>query len=253
MTTTRLLLKLDRPDVSVEDFAEAAQALVGVLREVAGTVTGDHRPALRWVVRDLRAGSALLEAEPDVGDGAYTAATVDEVLRTAGAGMQALEDGEARPPGFSDAALRQAKRLAVVLSDGETGTGSVHFGHLAVTPTHRLIAAVDDEMGGKLKSLGAVEGTLLMVGKRDGYRFSVEDRVRGLRVECRFRDELLPRVLGAFEKRVSVRGIVWSRRDGQPTHVDVRAFEVLEDDAALPRARDVRGILRPIAFGAGDD
>lgn len=251
--TTRLLLKLDRPDVSVEDFAEAAQALVAMVREVASAVTGDARPPLRWVVRGLRAGSAVLEAEPEVSDGAYSAAAVDNVLRTAGEGMRALEAGEVRPAAFTDAALRQAKRLAIVLSDGETGTGSVHFGHLAVVPTQRLVAAVDDVVGGKLKSLGAVEGTLLMVGKRDGYRFSVEDRVRGIRVECRFRDDLLPRVLAAFEKRVSVRGVVWSRRDGQPTHVDVRAFEVLEDDAALPRARDVRGILRPIAFGAGDD
>lgn len=216
-------------------------------------MTGDARPPLRWVVRGLRAGSAVLEAEPEVSDGAYSPSTVDDVLRAAGAGMLALEAGEARPAAFTDAALRQARRLAAVLSDGETGTGSVHFGRVTVTPTQRLVAAVDDVIGGKLKSLGAVEGTLLMVGKRDGYRFSVEDRARGVRVECRFRDELLPRVLGAFEKRVSVRGVVWSRRDGQPTHVDVRQFEVLEDDASLPRARDVRGILRPVAFGAGDD
>lgn len=251
--SARLLLTLDRPDVSVESFAEAAQALVAVVREVASAMAGDARQPLRWVVRGLRAGSAVLEAEPDVSDGVYGAVVIDDILRTTGEGMLALEAGDARPAGFTDAALRQAKRLATLLSDGEVGTGSVRFGEILVTPTTRLVATVNDEVRGTLKSFGAVEGVLLMVSKRDGYRFSVEDRLRGVRVECRFDDKLLPTVLAAFEKRVSVRGVVWSRRDGQPTLVEVRSFEVLEDDARLPRAWEVRGILRDISYSAEYD
>lgn len=246
--TTNLFLKLDRPDVSVEEFTEAAQALVGVVQEVAREMSGDAA-ALRWVIKELRTGSAFLEAEPDVVDDALTSVVVERITRTAGEGLLHLEDGSGRPAHFSDAALRQAKRLASILASGEVGTSTVRIGQISVTPTQRLSASVDELIVGKLKSIGAVEGVLVTVSKRDGYRFYVEDRVRGRRVECHFQDDLLRTVLAAFDQRVIVRGVVWSRKDGDPQRIDVNSFEVVEDDSQLPRARAVRGILRGIEFG----
>jgi len=146
-----------------------------------------------------------------------------------------------------------AKRLASVISEGEVGTGSVRFGAVTITPTQRLVANVDELIVGKIKSIGAIEGTLVTVSKRDGYRFFVEDRIRERRIECHFRDDLLSTVLAAFEKHVIVRGVMWSRKDGEPQRIEVRSFETLEDDAQLPRARAVRGILRGVEFYAEYD
>ncbi|HET7623371.1 MAG TPA: hypothetical protein VFK39_15810 [Gemmatimonadaceae bacterium] len=248
MPATNLFLKLDRPDVSVEEFAEAAQALLAVVREVAQEVAGDAT-ALRWIIRELRAGSAVLEAEPEILDDALTPAVVERIMTAAGDGMRALEeDGVGRPAFFTDSALRSAKRLAGILAAGEVGTSTIRIGPVTVAPTQRVAANVDEIIMGKVKSIGAVEGLLVTVSKRDGYRFFVQDRVRDHRVECHFKDDLLGSVLKAFDKLVIVRGVVWSRKDGAPQRIDVRSFEVLENDAQLPRANMVRGILRGIEY-----
>jgi hypothetical protein len=120
---------------------------------------------------------------------------------------------------------------------------------LSITPTQKLAASVDELIVGKLKSIGTVEGVLVTVSKRDGFRFYVEDRVRGKRVECHFREDLLATVLTAFDRRVIVRGVVWSRKDGEAQRIEVRSFEIVEEDAKLPRVREMRGILRGVEYG----
>ncbi len=252
MAATDLVLKLDRPEVFVEEFMEAVQALLAVVREVAQEQAGDAT-GLRWIITELRTGSAVLKAIPESIDGALTPAVVERILRSTGEGIHVLETGEGRPPYFNDSALRNARRLASILAEGDVGTSTVRLGPVTITPTRRLAAAVDELIVGKLKSIGTVEGALVTVSKRDGYRFFVEDRVGGRRVECHFRLDLLGAVLAAFDKRVMVRGVVWSRKDGMPQRIDVRSFEVLEDDDALPRARAVRGILSGIEYGDEHD
>jgi hypothetical protein len=250
MKSTDLLLKVNRPEVSVEEFTEAAQALLAVVREVADAISGRSR-SLRWVIRELRMGSAVLEAGPEVVDDFLSPTTIERIVRTAGEGMQALEAGGGRPPYFSDEALRHARRLASVLnsSSSEVGTSSIRMGPISITPTQKLAASVDELIVGKLKSIGTVEGVLVTVSKRDGFRFYVEDRVRGKRVECHFREDLLATVLTAFDRRVIVRGVVWSRKDGEAQRIEVRSFEIVEEDAKLPRVREMRGILRGVEYG----
>lgn len=68
MAATDLFLKLDRPAVSVEEFTTAAQAMLGVVREIAQNVA-QNGATLRWIITELRSGSALLQAEPEIVDG----------------------------------------------------------------------------------------------------------------------------------------------------------------------------------------
>lgn len=242
MPNPAIFLKIDRPEVSVEEFTEAARALLDILASV-GSSLGARRDAVRWVIADLRSGSAVLEA---VGEPAHAMPDVllNRILATAGEGMRLIEQDAVRPPHFDDDALRSARRLSETLTATDSGTSVVRIGAVKIQPTKRTAANVDEIIVGKLKSIGTIEGTLETVTHREGYRFFVEDRRTGRRVACHFQRDLLPRVLAAFERRVIVRGVVWSRETGDPTHIDVRDFEVLPVDDDLPRASAVRGILR---------
>ncbi len=252
MAANNLLLSLDRPQVSVDEFAEAAQALVALVGKVAQEMKS--RPqAIRWIITDLRVGSALLEAVPDTSDELIAAGDIERIISAAGQGLHALESRPERPPYYSDAALAQARRLAELLNRGEPGNGFVRLGSVTVAPSKRLAANVDELTLGRLKSIGTLEGTLVTVSMRDGLRCYVDDRRWGRRIECHLHEDLLPSVLNAFGKCVLVRGVAWSRQDGTPQRFEVRTFELLPDAVELPRARTVRGILRGYVVDADDE
>lgn len=247
MPNNDLQVKLDRPDVGAAEFADAIHAMLGVVKAVGDVLTGGRGGGVRWVIQELRGGSALLDAIPEILDGSLSDALVGEMLTAVANGLQQLDTEAVRPPYFSDIALREAKRLAEVLSEADVGLNTLRFGGIAVQPSKRIAGNVDDLIASRQKSIGTIEGrlvTLTTVGDRP--IFYVEDRVRELRVRCNFNDEILDQVIRAFNHRVSVRGVIWSRQDGVPQRIDVTQFEVLRDDVELPRARDVRGILRDL-------
>ncbi len=247
MAASDLHIKLDRPDVGAAEFAAAIQAMVGLVKAVGDTLTEGRGGAVRWVIQDLRGGSAFLEATPELLDDSISDAQVVEMLTAAGNGLKLLDTTAERPPHFSDAALREAKRLAEILNEADIGVSTARFGSIAIQPSKRIAGNVDELISGRQKSIGTIEGRLVTLTTRgDRPIFFVEDRARKLRVQCNFGEEIFDRVVHAFNRRVSVRGTIWSRPDGVPQLIDVAHFELLQEDADLPSARDVRGILRDL-------
>lgn len=64
------------------------------------------------------------------------------------------------------------------------------------------------------------------------------------RVRCYFPENLLPEVFDRFRKRVEVSGVIHYRKNGSPVSIEAEHIIGLPDDAELPTAGDVRGILR---------
>lgn len=252
MGTNNIKLRIDRREVSVDEFTEATQALLGIVREVISEMGGKAR-SVRWLVEGLSSGSAYLEVTPSIVGGDMTPFLLGRAVRAAGEGLQHLDGVAIRPPYFNDAALGYARKFVQKVKMGEAGSVTVGLGETTIAPTQRITANVEELTVGRVKSIGSVDGKLIAVSMGDGLRFSVDDRVRGRRVECRFSDQLLEHVLGAFGKRVIARGFLWSRADGVPQRIDVRALEVVEPDENLPRASAVMGILGGAVSYVEDD
>jgi hypothetical protein len=244
MASHDLYVHLDRPDVSAEDFADAIEEQIALVREI-GVDLGIPMDGVRWVIRELSAGSAAMLAVPQIVNSAIRIDQVEASLQFAGEGLAALEKSATRPTHFTDEALRRARRLSEIANIGNgVGASEFRFGSVLIAPTSHGVANIDELIVGKYKSIGSVEGHLATISDERGLHFSVKDRLRGRAVPCYFDEKLLPRVVEAFRRRVIVRGVVWSRRDGLPQRIDARDFEIVPDDNELPNAGAVRGALR---------
>lgn len=239
----KLVLDLDRRDVSVEHFTEAFAAQVRLVTQVMNDM-GVPAHEVRWVVSELKHGSAFAAAEAQIiGPHAYMS-DVERAVSAAGAGVHALAQSAVRPKHFSDEALKTSRRLIQLVTESDAGRARLGFGAEFVTPSAAVVAHVNDVMRGNLPSIGSIEGKLVGISGQDGmYAIAIKDRLRDRKVRCRIPENILERALKSFESRVIARGIIWSRIDGSAIRIDVRDFETVPDDHELPSEEDVRGIL----------
>lgn len=97
----------------------------------------------------------------------------------------------------------------------------------------------------EITSIGTIEGQLEGLITHGKNRFYIYDPLSAKQIICSF-DERVGRepVLQAFGKRVAATGIIRSRRSGERVSVQVSRLYVFPPDSELPRAADVRGILK---------
>jgi hypothetical protein len=182
-----------------------------------------------------------IEAEPARKEVKRT--TVKRAVRAVTDGMTKLQRRAVRPPFFSDAALREAKTLADLRPKS---VESIRFrrGQKQVEVTGQLSVNVDELIGPKYEGLGTIEGTLEAITIHGRHEFSIYDALDNRRVRCTFGAAIpLAEIKAGFGGRVSAYGTIHYRASGEPVSVDVESFEALPDDADLPSADDVRGLL----------
>lgn len=244
MPAQDVLLRLDKPEVTVDEFIDATRELIAVMNEVASEVL-QRQGAVRWVIAGLNYGSATLVARGEPTGEDVSPSEIASIARAAGEGLSLLELSAKRPRYFSDRALAHARALVRYTTRGETGTTTLRIGEIEFHPTQRAGANVDELIAGTMRSIGSVEGVIEMISRRRGYAFAVRERVHDRRVRCDIPKDLLRSALDAFEHRVIASGTLWSRRDGTPVRIEVESLSRIPPDAELPRSRDVRGVLAP--------
>lgn len=109
--------------------------------------------------------------------------------------------------------------------------------------THRIREAMREGFS-PYTAVGSIEGELLLVSDVRGAQIGIRDALTGRIIHCGFDSDDLEDVAAKFHKRVSVRGFMKYRPDGTVSSIDVETYKVLRDSAQLPKAEDVRGILR---------
>lgn len=95
----------------------------------------------------------------------------------------------------------------------------------------------------KSKSYGTIEGKLEMVSERHGLKFIVTDPITDRGIKCNFDEKMLKDIVNAFDKRVSVYGLIRYNKNGDPLEVAVEEFRKLRERDQLPTSYDVRSIL----------
>jgi hypothetical protein len=211
---------------------------------------------VRWVISELRGGSAYAVANAQVLGERVFRADVDLAVKNTGLGLNELAKSSDRPKFFNDEALRISRRLVQLASQSDAGHARLVFGVVSVPvapSSEALKSNVDALVKGDLPGIGSIEGQLIRVEGSDGsYKIAVFDRLRGRKVPCHIKPDLLKRALEAFDSRVVVRGVVWSRRDGSPARIEVRHFEEMPSGDVIPKWQEMRGILRDFRAADGD-
>jgi hypothetical protein len=244
MDAGKISLHLGRPDVTIDEFKEALEEQLAVVREVLDQM-GVSRDSVRWVIEDLHAGSAGGVFAAQVVPEYTSAAVVAAGLRAAGEGIAALEQGSKRPPYFTDRALKGAKRLSEIAQHADAKRSWFRFDDLSVSPSPHVAVNVNDIVEATDQAIGSIEGILNGVRKTDrGYSIYVKDRLTRQDVRCVVPPHLRQVVLDSFEQRVIARGVISRARDGRPQRIDVREIEPMADDSDLPTVAQVAGLLK---------
>ena len=104
---------------------------------------------------------------------------------------------------------------------------------------------------------GTVEGYLSAIQDSSGkLELRVRDPLWDGQIKCFVTEQLLPQAMDNFRRRVEVGGEVRYRANGSPESIRATSLEALPDDADLPTAAEVRGLLGGAAYmlphGKGD-
>ena len=99
-------------------------------------------------------------------------------------------------------------------------------------------------MGIKYRDYGSIEGKLQVISVRKNLKFVVYDDLSDQPVKCYFKSGITEEVVSAFDKRVSVYGLIMYKSQGEPYSVRVEQLKVFKEQDELPTINDVLGIMK---------
>jgi hypothetical protein len=242
----RLEARADGQAVPFDAFAEMTLHISSMLSELDRSTTGD--PSVRWLIRDLRVGSAVvaLEAQPLNPLLDMSSRIVSQFTR----GMALVATEQTRPEWFSEIAWEDARAIVDVLHDGVARI-AISSDELDVELTDAIRLRVDEgdqelvETIANEEALTSIEGALDHVSGHDPKQltFWLWDALHHRRVICQFSPDLEADVKHGLFERVRVHGLATFDRFGRPSRLRADSITVLSRDAKRPRAADLLGLV----------
>lgn len=240
-----LRLKFGGQRITLADLLAASSRLLGILTDVDARITDQPGGSVDWVIRDLQPGSAILEIEAQPKGEQTPFGAEAEIVRQVKAGMrQVVERGE-RPPFFSERAMQQTYELTTLLSENGIQDFTLGFSGEAVEFTPGMRKAVKQTLEGKYRAIGSIEARIEMLSAHEPpYSCTAWTLLTNEAIRCYFTDSaLLKTAYEHFKQRVTLRGILNSRADGEVTSMRVHSIEPFPSDDDLPTVDDIRGIM----------
>jgi len=233
--------------ITLSDLVAASSRVLGILSDVDARTSNAPGGSLDWVIRDLRPGSAVLEvyAEPKGGNNATDPWLPAEVVRRFKSGIrQVVERGE-RPPYFGERAMQQAYELVTILNTNGIQAFRVGSNGDRVEITPELRKPVREALEGSYKAIGSIEGRIEGLSAHEPpYSCTIYTLVTGEAIRCHFADPtLLTTAYNHFKRRVTLRGVLTSRPNGEVTSMRVHSIDPFPEDDELPTVDDIIGIF----------
>ena len=219
-----------------------ARAFFGLVNEITKSLAGP-KEFVHWTVQ-VKHGSNLIGVVPS----RFTIphAVLDTIYARVHEGIESLENSSNEPEGLPDAAMRHVRDLgAIVGVDDKDDTKIwVWTKKLPIPITHRSVAHVAVLLSEEYEDYGTIEGRVQVISDQSGLHVFVTEQIKNRRIRCLFGEELLPKFLAAFRKRVEVKGRIKYRRDHIPISIEATALTEFPDNKDLPSFRQMRGIFR---------
>jgi hypothetical protein len=224
-----LLVHLGKQDAPVELvlLEQLSERLRASFREVIKDLGGDSNTHLRLLIRDAQKGSLILSVEPEIiGEDAPPA---NLVARTLIEDINSLAADSVRPTMSSNLLSHYKAVTEIGLRAGGLVIGYADSTAI-VSEMNRIAieAAFHEEPAPDTHVVGRIESVNI---HRRPWTFGLYTKFDSQRVECRFPDEMLDKVLSLMDKRSTVE-VVGEGRYG-PAGVTPRQLDVLTEPQAL--------------------
>jgi hypothetical protein len=254
----RINFRLEARDgdaVPFDAFAEMVRRIASVLSELDIATPGT--PSVRWLIRDLRVGSAVVALEAHPLDALID--TSPQIARQFTTGMTVVALQQERPAWFSDRAWEDVRAVVDVLHDGVARlqidsagvalevTGEVHLPGAA----EEAAAGEEGESAGGQEVITSVEGRIGTVYGHDPtrLRFVLWDAIGNAKVTCVFAAGLEEDVRRGLFERVRVHGLARFDVTGRPDRITVDSIAVLDRKTRRPSVSEMRGLVPDLTGG----
>jgi hypothetical protein len=240
---TDLTLELDGKNVTPEKFLKAVRAFFGLVNEVTRELAGP-KEFIHWTVQ-VKDGSNLVGVMPS--HASVSPVVLDNIYALVQESISSIETTAEEPPeGLPEPALRHIRDLGSITGTGEDDDTTVRIWtkRLPAPVTHKAASHVTTLLAESYEDLGTIEGRVQVISEQGALHVFVTEPISGRRVRCLFDEEMLQRFLGAFRKRVEIKGKIKYRRDHKPISIFATNLVEFPESKDLPSFREMRGIFR---------
>ena len=228
----------------VPDFLNAANNFLRLVTEVDIATSSHSSRTADWVLRELSYSSpAQLVMEPVAIEGQddNRALVIDTTIR----GIDALKMSDSRPRHFSDQALKSASSLVTL--QGERIDRIELFSNEASIECDESIAAnIRTILRPGREVLGSVTGMLEAMNSHSAFQFAIYEPVLGIRIVCRVApdapENLHEKIVGLYEHRVRVSGLLRTNVKGEVRSARVDSIEELPSVQRFTKASEIAGL-----------
>jgi len=232
----KIKMKLAIDKIPSHEFIQSVRDFFEMLEDVANSLYGT-RKAIPWSVK-IEPGSNVLvaiagqpirpEIEPKV---------VSTALRK---GLRVIKGG-ARPDNFSSRTLERIQSLAD-LSDCHGLNISINKQQISSA----IRVNIQEILKYVYSEVGTIEGQLRILARRKQLEVEVRDEISGHLVHCIITPNQLEDAKDAFDRRVSISGLIHYRADGTPISIEVKNIFRFPFPRELPSHNEIRGLFREI-------
>lgn len=241
---TDLTLELDGRNLTPEKFMKGVRAFFGLVSEITRELAGPQ-DFINWTVQ-VKHGSNLVGIVPSHSN--VPAPVLDKIYVRVYEGISSIENSSQQPEGLPEAALKHIRELGSIAGTGDDEdddtTVRIWAKKLPAPVTHKAAAHVAVLLAETYEDFGTIEGRVQVISEQGELHVFITEPVSGRRVRCLFEEEMVPRFLSAFRKRVEVKGRIKYRRDHKPTSIFATGLTEFPDNKDLPSFREMRGIFR---------
>lgn len=217
--------------VRAGDFVVFLQRLIACLSAVDEAINGESAHYLR--IRDLSVASAAATLEPVVQDSKWGMRHVFRPLAPPFAELISAAQQHGKPPSWATVDVLQKTR-ELCETPKRISSAELIAEDVRVCVDDDFRRAVDEFIGGEVRSIGTITGRLDGVNvhaTRLAYLYPGD----GSSIACEFTEEATPSVLAALEKRVRITGVITRRlNSNRPVRVRILDIEVLAENSELP-------------------
>jgi hypothetical protein len=232
-------MKLAIEKVPSHEFIQSIRDFFEILEDIAEGLYG-MRKAVPWSVK-VEPGSNLLiaiaeqPANPEIKPKAISIA-----LKR---GLKVIKGG-ARPENFPDKTLERIKSLSD-LSENRGLNISIIAERSKQQISSKIRETIDNILKHAYSEIGTIEGHLWILAKRvEHLEIEIRDEITERLVHCIITPNQLEDAKDAFDRRVSVSGLIHYRADGTPISIEVKKIFRFPLPRELPHHDDIRGLFR---------
>lgn len=235
-----LTLELQGGNVTPEKFMKAVKAFFGLVNEVTRELAGP-KEFINWTVQVKKASNlvGIMPAHATV-----SPVVLNNIYAAVHDGLAAIERSAEEPDGLPEPALKYIRDLGSVAGAGEDDDTTVRVWakRLPAPITHKAVAHAGVLLAESYEDFGTIDGRVLVISDEGNLHVFISEPIARRRVRCYFEEEMLPAFIGAFRKRVEVKGRIKYRRNHKPISIFATGIKPFPDN--LPSFREMRGILR---------